>query len=187
MINLEIEPLEEQAQNLAIFPEENPNPVFRISREGKILYANLSSNSILKTWETGVGGILPEMFFKNISCVFELQKSIEVECQVSDQFYSFIVNHVSGKEYANVYAQNITEKKKTEEALRLAKDEAEKANQAKSGFLAKMSHELRTPMNAILGFTQLLQMNSENNLTELQKKKPGSNPGGRKSSSKPHQ
>ncbi len=42
----------------------------------------------------------------------------------------------------------------TEEMIRL-KQEAEKANQAKSSFLARMSHEIRTPMNAILGFSDL--------------------------------
>jgi PAS domain S-box-containing protein len=41
--------------------------------------------------------------------------------------------------------------------LREAKDEAERANQAKSRFLAQMSHEIRTPMNVILGYTQILQ------------------------------
>jgi signal transduction histidine kinase len=43
------------------------------------------------------------------------------------------------------------------EALRRAKDEAEAANQAKSGFLATMSHELRTPLNAIIGFSEMMQ------------------------------
>ncbi|MFC0187386.1 PAS domain S-box protein [Fictibacillus aquaticus] len=67
--------------------------------------------------------------------------------------------------------EDITEERKLEESLYIAKEEAEKANRAKSEFLSKMSHELRTPLNAILGFAQILEYDSEEPLTFQQNQK----------------
>jgi PAS domain S-box-containing protein len=55
---------------------------------------------------------------------------------------------------------DISERKKFELELQIAKTEAEKANLAKSDFLSNMSHELRSPLNAILGFAQLIDTSS---------------------------
>ncbi|MEA3208910.1 MAG: hypothetical protein QOE70_1967 [Chthoniobacter sp.] len=60
---------------------------------------------------------------------------------------------------ANVLTAAI-ERRRAEENIRLAHEQAETANRAKSEFLSRMSHELRTPLNAILGFTQLLELDS---------------------------
>jgi cell cycle sensor histidine kinase DivJ len=56
--------------------------------------------------------------------------------------------------------RDVSERKTQERAIEIARAESERANAAKSRFLATMSHELRTPLNAIIGFSDMLTNDS---------------------------
>ncbi|MBF0634130.1 MAG: PAS domain-containing protein [Nitrospinae bacterium] len=65
--------------------------------------------------------------------------------------------------------QDVTERKKAHDAIILAKEEAERANKAKTIFLSSISHEIRTPLTSVIGFSNLLASDQEQPISESQR------------------
>lgn len=109
--------LSEEAKMLARFPEENTNPVMRASRDGTLLYANASAESLLSHWQLERGGVLPGYLVDLIELAL-LQKRVQTfEEPCGDQT---ILLHIRGVESnsANIYGLDISDRKRYENELR---------------------------------------------------------------------
>ena len=109
---------EKVIENLAKFPSENPNPVLRIAKDGKIMYANTAGSMLLSEWNREIGQTAPSDWQQRISDIFSSNESKEVEAEHRGRRFSFIFVPVTGAGYVNIYGRDITERKSLEEDLK---------------------------------------------------------------------
>jgi two-component system sensor histidine kinase/response regulator len=151
-----------------------PDPIFYKDREGHYLgcneaFATLAGRPIAEIAGLTSDDLFPpevaeEMHARDKATMFSLQKRLS-ENWISypngrrvlfETVVSPLWDEESQPQGLLGISRNITERKKTEEEIRQAKEIAEVATRMKSDFLANMSHEIRTPMNAIIGLSHLV-------------------------------
>ncbi len=107
-----------EIKSLSKFPSENPNPVFRIDGNGTILFGNQAGDSFLALWKGKVGEHAPEHISHVVADALASDKMVEVEERFGAKIFSILFVPVILEGYVNVYANDITERKKAEEALK---------------------------------------------------------------------
>ncbi len=175
--------LDESQRNLEALVENTGDSIWSVDRQHRLITLN-SAFSLAMEARTGReprAGMLPEEVFpdQDVEWYRELYdralsgerevavRSDEVDGQTRYfELYANPIQSIDGVSGAVFFGKDVTQRERAEEALRIAKEEAEAANKAKSDFLANMSHELRTPLNSVIGFTNILLKNKDERLNK---------------------
>ncbi len=110
----ELAGLDQQLADLSRFPQ-NPNPVLRVDRDGVILSAN--NACALLGFECQLGQALPRRFLKIVAEVLESGSHRTIEAKGKEGVFSLDFVPVTSAGYVNIYGNDITERKRAEEAL----------------------------------------------------------------------
>ncbi len=148
--------LEEQLREYASYPLDDPDPIMRIESNGMVLFANNAALQLDSGWSAEVGDFVPERIMGSVRRAKTLGVVQVLEEQVGDDVVQYNVVPIARESYVHLYGRNITEIRRAEKQLTIARDKALQASRSKSEFLATMGHEIRTPLHVVLGLADIL-------------------------------
>lgn len=91
------------------FPEGNPNPVFRINRENKLIYTNPASQELVDTLSLSIGETIPDFLASSIWAATKLDNNEDLpRLQVGLRFFGIGAVLQEGNDWINVYAKDLT-------------------------------------------------------------------------------
>jgi PAS domain S-box-containing protein len=105
--------LDAETRSVSLLPAENPNPVMRMSAEGKIIYTNPAAKELVTQWQERVANDLRQA----VAEAFETQEKREIQLQVGERAYAAVIAPLYHGGYINVYCTEITERLRSERML----------------------------------------------------------------------
>ena len=113
----------QQLEDLARFPQENPNPVLRVARDDSILFANAACSKL--DFKCQPGQLLPEPYLQVASEVLDTGSHRIIEAKGKERIFALDFVPLTNAGYVNIYGSDITERKQAEDELQKARHELE--------------------------------------------------------------
>ncbi len=105
----------QEVKILALFPEEIPDPVLRVSKTGQIVYANpASKNRLLSFFNLQVGDTYPPLFGPSIEEVLQTHEPVSKEYAIDGSNYLIYFSSLKDLAYINILARDITDFRKAQ-------------------------------------------------------------------------
>jgi PAS domain S-box-containing protein len=145
----------ERAVWLARFPNENPNPVARISAEGVVLYCNPVAAE-LPGWKLQIGAPLPENLQPTVRQALLQAQMAAADVELDEKIYSLTAMPFPEDGYVNLYGQDVTARRQVEAALTEYTELLKRSNRSLEEFAFIASHDLQEPLRKISAFGDLL-------------------------------
>lgn len=150
--------VEEERASLAKFPSENPNPVLRVSKDGIILYSNVSSTPLLNLWQYHKGRPLSAPWHQFVKDALDSGLKHQTEVTCGETVFNLTFAPIVALGYVNVYALDITNLKKTENALRETEEKLRQSQklEAIGRLTGGIAHDFNNLLTAILGYSEII-------------------------------
>ena len=132
---------ENEIRNISRFPDENPNPVFRVEANGTITYANRACQPLMKIRGIGVGQSAPQELKKNIDSALKTGTLKKIELEFNKRFYSLALVPYADEKYVNVYGNDVTELKKADDKTLASEERFRSLAQSASDAIINISSD----------------------------------------------